>query len=215
MKRLAASKYYAVKRKEAKYIAKPLPGRHTLLTSVTLLSLLRDKLGLVKTSKEADKAIKQGKIEVNGKVVKEPKAAVGFGDILHVLPTDEYYLVGVNRQGAVSLEKTTKDAKRVLKVVGKYVAKKGKVMLRLHDGTTLQGNANVNDSVVLANGKIEQVIKFQPGAKCIVYKGRHSSKQGVVKNIIPGSAQRKPEVELETPEGLVRTLVDNVIAVGA
>ncbi|MGC8628840.1 MAG: hypothetical protein ACP5T4_01360 [Candidatus Micrarchaeia archaeon] len=216
IKRLAASKYADIARKEAKYMIKPSPGRHTLSTSISLASLLRDKLGIASDTNEALSVIKKGSVEVNEKIAKDGKLPVGFGDIIHILPTDQYFAVSVNRQGAVSVEKASKETKRIAKIVKKFAAKKGKLMVRLHDGTILEcpSGANVNDSAVLKAGKIESIIKLEPGAKCTIYKGKHTGEQGTIKQISKGTAQARATVEIESGTGTVKTLLDNIIVTG-
>ncbi len=217
IKRLAMSSFLGIPRKEAKFIVKPNPGRHNLAGSIALVLLIRDKLKYARNSKEAEMIIKNGKIKVNGKVVKDPKFAVGYGDVIS-LATGEHYKVGVNNTGAVSLEKVDESAKRVYKVVGKYVEKGNKVMVRLHDGTVLaapEQGIKVNDSVVMSNeGKIEKVLKFGVGAKCVIYKGRHPNRKGSIASITEGTASRPAMVEISTDSGSIKTVVDNIMVVG-
>ena len=42
-------------------------------------------------SREVRYAIKGGMIEVNGKVVREEKYPIGFGDVVHIVPISESY----------------------------------------------------------------------------------------------------------------------------
>ncbi|MGC9037208.1 MAG: S4 domain-containing protein [Candidatus Micrarchaeia archaeon] len=217
IKRLAMSTFLGVPRKEAKFIVKPSPGRHDLGRSIALSSLLRDKLGYATNMKEAERIIRQGKVKVNGKVVKDTKFAVGYGDIVS-LASGEHYKVAINNQGAVALEKAEADAKRISKVIDKYVAKGGKLMIRLHDGTIAAAPSKeikVNDSVAIgSDGKIEKVLKFGVGVECIVYKGRHPNKRGKVVSITEGTASRPMMVELATDSGSIKTVIDNIMVVG-
>ncbi|MEM3781573.1 MAG: S4 domain-containing protein [Candidatus Micrarchaeaceae archaeon] len=219
VKRLAAGAYAGIARKAAKYAIKPRPGRHFLENSIALASLIRDKLGYAGTLKEALRAIKQGSIEINGKVVTDAKQAVGYGDIIKIIPTEEYFQIGISRQGAVSAEKVGPGAKRIAKVIGKYVAKANTHMVRLHDGTSLripQGiEVSTNDSVLLNKNKIEHVLKLEPGAGCIIYNGRHTGEKGTIKSIAKGNALSRALATVETASGSVQTLLDNIIVTGA
>ncbi len=215
VKRLAASKFAGIPRKASKYFVKQRPGRHTLDTSTPLLSLIRDVLSYASDANEAEFAIRKGYIELNGKVEKDPKQAVGYGDILHIIPNDEYFAVKVDKQGSIALEKADKNAKRIGKIVRKYMGKKGKQYIQLHDGSVFEApeGAKVNDSVVIGNGKPEKVIKLEVGTTCTVYKGRHTSETGKVKSIIK-KGRSKATVEIETQNGTIQTLLENVIAIG-
>ena len=89
-------------------------------------------------------------------------------------------------------------------------------MLRLHDGTALNGSAdaNVNDSVALSEGKMSKLIKLGPGAKCEVIDGVHVGKTGTVKEISAGSMHRTKSVLVEQHNGTTfETLVKNIIVV--
>lgn len=138
LNRLASSTYARVSRKTAKYLAKPAAGRHRLGKSVALVVLLRDKLGIVANAGEARKVIKTGSVEVNGRRVSDDRYPVGFGDVLELVQTKETYAVGVGKGGDIKLEKT-KMHDRTLKVVGKYLVRGKKVMLRLYDGSIMPG----------------------------------------------------------------------------
>lgn len=218
IKRLAVGQYPKVSRKTSTYLAKPRAGRHDLANSVALLVVLRDKLGMAANSREAKRIIVAGHVEVNGKRVVDEKYPVGFGDVIRLGPKGESYSVGVGKKGAISVEKAAKEAeKRTLKVVGKYVVKKNKIMARLLDGTVLEANkeVKVNDSVVLEKGAIKKTLKFEEGAKCLVIKGTHSSETGTIKEISKGTAVRAQTVKVESGASAFETLADNVMIVGA
>lgn len=218
MKRLASPKYMKLRRKVAKFVTKPNPGRHTLESSLALSTFIKEKLMLAKNTREAQKAIKGRRIEVNGKVVVDPKYPIGFGDIVRIVPSNEKYDIEMGKYGLFDAKKSTgKDTKRTLKVIGKYLGKKGKTMIRLNNGNIMQaeGKVSVNDSVVTDGKKILDVVKFEKGAKCMVIKGIHAPETGKIKQIEKGSAQRDATVEIESSNGSFQTLVKNVMAVGA
>ena len=218
IKRLAANEYPKVGRKTAVYMAKPRAGRHNLQGSIALLFIIRDKLGLASTGKEARSIIKTGKIEVNGKVVRDEKYAVGFGDVILLKPTGESYKIGVSSKANIMIEKLEGKAKeRVSKVIGKYLASGSKVMVRLLDGSVMSAGKEVmvNDSVIIDAGKIKKALKFEKGARCIVMKGTHASQEGTVKEIGKGSAQRSSIVSIEGKDGTFETLIENIMIVGA
>ncbi|MEM3181390.1 MAG: S4 domain-containing protein [Candidatus Micrarchaeaceae archaeon] len=219
IKRLAASKYMGIERKAAKYTIKPKPGRHSLAKSIALASLIRNKLHYASTMKEAVKVIKQGSIEVNGVSLKDAKQAIGYGDIIKIKPTEEYFKIEVNRQGAIKVEKSSTEPKRIAKILGKYVSKANTSMIRLHDGTVMRipngMKISTNDSVLISNNKIEQVLKLEQGASCVIYNGRHTGEKGTIKSITKGNALERAHVEIETDSGTVQTLLDNIIVTGA
>lgn len=218
MKRLASPKYMKLKKKIAKFVTKPNPGRHTLESSIALSTFVKEKLELARSTSEAKKAIKGRRIEVNGKLVTDSKYSIGFGDVVRIVPSNEIYEIRVGRQGAFEARKASeKGLKRTLKVIGKYIGKGGKVMIRLNNGDTVhaENSVRVNDSVVIDKAKILSVIKFEKGARCLVMSGIHAPEVGKIINIEAGTAQRDATVEVEGEKGNFQTLVKNVMAVGA
>jgi small subunit ribosomal protein S4e len=219
LNRLASSMYPRVSRKTEKYLAKPSPGRHKLERSIALYVILRDKFGFAANANEARKSIKRGEVLINGKAVKDDKYPVGFGDVLTLVQPKEAYSVSIGRYGDIKLEKLEgkEQHSRTLKVVGKYLSKGSKVMLRLYDGSALPGSkeVKVNDSVILSGGKIKSVLKFESGAKCLIVKGTHASETGVIKEIKAGSATNVAAVKVEGSGGSFETPADNVMVVGA
>ena len=162
IRRLASSRYMKIGRKRSKYVAKPDAGRHTLGTSISLETVLKEKL-MDATSREIKYALNRGDVEVNGKAVREMKYPIGFGDIVHVKPSGEIYRVVSGKAGIFAVEKADRKEGRTLKIIGKYVAKKGKAFIRLHDGSVMEsdGKAKVNDSVVLGSkGMLPFFISF-------------------------------------------------------
>jgi small subunit ribosomal protein S4e len=216
VKRLASSRYIKVQRKTSKYVSKQHPGRYTYETSIALITVLKEKAMVVENTAEASSALKRGAIKVNGKIVKDPRYPVGFGDIIRVEHANENYKIDVEKKGAVKVVKTGSNAERVLKVTGKYLAKGDKVMLRLYDGTTISGKSDikVNDSVLLDGNKVSSVIKMEQGAKCFVINGAHASESGTIKEIKQGSATRDATVTIESGSSTFDTLLDNIMVLG-
>ncbi len=219
VKRLAASRYLKINRKASKFVTKPNPGRHSLDSSIALITFLKEKL-MNLNAKEAKKAIASGFVYVNGNVVKDPKFPIGFGDVVYIKPEDSYYRITVGKYGVFSFEKISKEdsEKSTMKVVGKYTSKGGKIMLKLHDGSIMEGSKDVkvNDSVILSKGKIEKVLKFEQGAHCMVYKGIHAPETGKISKITKGDMLMDAKVEIKPEKGeSFETVVDNIIVVGA
>lgn len=214
IKRLNAPKYFAIHRKEFAYVIRQNPGRHTLQKSLALTVLL-NKLDLAETRTEANTIIKSGLVSVNGKVVKEPKFPVGLSDAIAV--GSETYIVGINERGQIHMDKKGKGQKdQVYKVIGKYKDKKNRLMLMLHDGSIVNGKAEINvyDSVVLSDSGVSKVVKLGPGSKCEVIDGVHVGVLGTVKEINKGNMHKEKSVIVEPHKGeKFETLVKNIIVV--
>ncbi len=216
---MAASSYSKPVRKEATYLLKPNPGRYTLVSSVALLSLVRDKFRIASNASEARKMIRQGKVEVNGVGVTEPRYPVGFGDAVRLVDSGESYEIGIAKHGDMKIEKLEgKQVKhRMLKVTGKYLAGGNSAMLRLYDGSVVRNEkgAGVNDTVLISGKGVEKVLKFEKGAECLVIKGMHASERGSISGIKLGNASSAATVTVQSGSGQFETLVENVMVVGA
>lgn len=218
MKRLASPGYMGLVRKQSKFILKPMPGRHTLDSSVALATFLIEKLGVAKSASEARKAIIAGKIEINGRVRKSNKYPIGLGDIVKIIPSDESYLITVGKYGVFEGKKLGKgEHKRTLKVIGKFIEQGKKQMIRLNNGNIVHfdKDVSVNDSVIIENRKISKVLKLEEGANCMVITGIHAPASGKITEIKKGTALRDATVKIEGKEGSFETVVKNIIVTGA
>ena len=214
IKRLASSKYVNVSRKTSKYLAKLNPGRHSANDSIAITTVIREKIGAASNAAEARLILRNGLVQVNGKQVKEEKYPVGFNDVIVLKPDNATYRITVGRMGTFTIEKIKKAAPRELKVTGKYVNKGNKIMLRLHDGTIIPGNAEikVNDTVIVKEGKLDGHIRLEKGAQCLVVKGTHAPEKGTIEAVKEGTALRSPTVEIKGSSGAFETLLENIMA---
>ncbi len=214
IKRLNAPKYFAIHRKEFAYVIKQNPGRHSLQNSVAL-TLIVGKLGLAATRFESNRIIKDGLVNVNGNVVKEPKFPVGLNDMITI--NSENYVIGISERGQIQINRKEKgSSEQVYKVVGKYKDKKNQLMLRLHDGSIIKSKNDVNvyDSVVLSGRKISKVLKLDSGARCEIIDGVHVGKYGKISEIRAGNMHKNKSIIIEPHKGeKFETVVTNIIVV--
>jgi small subunit ribosomal protein S4e len=220
MASLAAPKYFAIERKTHKYIKKPNPGRHTLDRCISLLLALK-KLGVASTTIEASRVLRSGIVRVNGRVVREAKFPIGLNDIVAVDGASAYK-TGIDRLAKVSFEEVKNpDYNSMLyRVVGKYKAKKGQIMLRLHDGSAVKsGNdAKVNDSVIVDSKKgVKEVLRMDVGAECVVISGVHVGAVGRIKSIKLGTVKTDASAMIIPKKGEeeeFETVIRNIMIVG-
>src|SRR3989338_6869114 len=109
IKRIAAPKSWDIKRKTYKFIARPMPGPHSVKSALTLNFLLRNVLEYAKTTKEIKMILTNKSILVDKTVRNDYK-----------FPID-------------SKESNMK----LLKVINKSIVKKGKIQLTFHDGRNI------------------------------------------------------------------------------
>lgn len=219
LKGLAAPPYLAVHRKEQSYVAKANPGRHNLQRSIPLTIVLK-KLTLADTSSEASKIIKNGLVLINNKVIREPKYPIGLNDVIELKELKKSYQIGINDHAQVSFEEMKKvdyDS-HVYKVVGKYKTAKGKIMVRLHDGSTsvAKNDVHVNDSVIVdAKGAIKKTLALNVGAECLIIDGVHVGKNGKISSMKKGTMNISSSAVIKPKSGdEFETIINNIMVTG-
>jgi small subunit ribosomal protein S4e len=219
IKSLNAPKFFGVAKKENKYTAKPRPGRHSLEKSVALQTIIK-KTSLFSGTAESVKAIKAMQIHINGKKTSDPKYSVGLNDIISIEPINKKFIVRINKQGQATLEELKKGSEeRHTKIVGKYISKEKKLMLRLHDGSIIKApsdSVHVGDTLTLSeSGEFKKHLPLAAGAKCIVIDGVHVGAEGKIVGMTKGTMQSGAVATVEQENGeKFDTLVENLIVTG-
>jgi len=229
-KRLTAPKTLQIPRKEHKFIVKPSPGPHNYETSLPLLVVVRDMLGLAKNSREARKIIKSGKVLVDGRIRKDHKFPIGLMDILEIPEAEITKIVMINRKGRLVLRDIDKEAARtkLYKIRHKTILKGGNLQLNLHDGTNLlipvenpeNPEEDIYDTkdtliVTLGDKKIEKHIKYKEGNLAYITGGSHRGEIARIKEIKKVRSPIPNEVVLEGKDGRTfETIEDYVFVIG-
>ncbi len=201
LKKLGAPKSWNIERKNTVWIAKPRPGPHSLEESMPLTTILTIVLKKAGSIREAERLIKTNEIMVDGRVVKDPKFPVGFMDVLSLPRVDEHYLITYDKYGRIQLQKIKEQKFKLCRIERKFVAKKGKKMIGLHDGRTQAADKDykLGDVVKMAipKQKILDYFEFKKGSTAYAIKGKHAGKTGTIKEEIKGTAARETLVVME------------------
>jgi small subunit ribosomal protein S4e len=171
LKRLAMPKTWDIKRKSTKYVLRPLPGSHTLDSSIPLQTVLRDVLKVAKTAKEVRYILNEKSVLVNGKKRLEVKYPVGLMDVIDIPDLKKSYRILFNQKGKIfthELKPTEKDLVP-FKIKNKSYIKKGKIQLNFTDGSNLLVDKDTykTDDVIIfdiTKKKITKHIEFQKGS---------------------------------------------------
>ena len=201
LKKLGAPKSWNIERKDRVWIAKPRPGPHSLEGSLPLTTILTIVLKKAGSIREAERLIKTNEILVDGRIVKDPKFPVGFMDVLSIPKVDEHYLITYDKYGRIQLQKIKEQKFKLCRIERKFVAKKGKKMIGLHDGRTQAADRDykTGDVVKMAvpGQKILDHFEFKKGNTAYVIRGKHAGKIGKIKEEIKGTAARASLVVME------------------
>lgn len=230
LKRRAAPGFWPLHVKEAQWTTKPLPGPHPLDRSISLLVLLRDTLGFVRTASEGKLVLAEGKIKVDGRIRRDPRFPVGLMDVVELPDANvAYRILPAEKPGLTALRISRDEAKsKVCRIDGKNSLKKGAIQLNLHDGRNIVVQSKDTKSgleipyrprdslrIALPTQKILNHLKFAEKSFALITSGRNLGKHGRIKSITRGGFSDPGFVTVEDENGnSYRTIPDHVLVVG-
>jgi small subunit ribosomal protein S4e len=218
-KRLSVPKSWPVERKTETFTAKAGAGPHGE-SGVPLVVVLRDVLGYVDDASEAQYAINEDGVLVNGDSVGDVNRPIGMFDILAFPERDEYYRVFPDEGGRLGLTPVDADAagSKLSKVTDKSTVSGGRTQLNLHDGANVlveEDEYSGNDSIVIDNETKDVVAHFEyeEGALVTAVAGQHAGEIGAIDEITvqPGSAENT--VAVSTADGSFETIEEYVVVI--
>lgn len=205
MKRQTAPRSWPINRKGSKFITRPQPGKSFKL-GMPLSLIFKDLLKLCKTTKEVKNILNDKEILVDGKRRKEPRYLVGFGDIIAIPVSNDYFRLLLNRKGKLSLVTIDKDesAFKLCRIIGKKVLKKGTVQLNCHDGMNVlvkKDTFKVGSTIIieLATKKVTGSFELESKSHIMLTGGAYIGQIGTIDNINNG------EITFKDKEGIVKS----------
>ncbi|MCL4324726.1 MAG: 30S ribosomal protein S4e [Candidatus Thermoplasmatota archaeon] len=202
LKRRAMPKSWPIGRKGSKWILRTAPGPHSLEESLPVALVLRDLLKTANSSREVRKLLREGKVFIDGKVVKDPSRGLGLMDVLSLgAPPSQHYRMLKSRLGKLEIRSIpTEEAKvKLARIRFKHTVPGGKVALTLHDGRNLLVAANtqyrVGDTLrlELPTHKVVSRMALSPGVLAYISGGSHVGEVGHIDRIevVPSSEPNK------------------------
>jgi len=221
LKRLAAPRTWAIPRKEKVWVARPLPGKHSMDESIPLVIALRDYLKVCDTGKEAEKILGRREVLVDGKPARRGKTAVGLMDIISIPKINANYRVLKDKNGKIRLIAIKKDeaAWKLVKITNKTMVKGGKLQLNMHDGRNILVSKDLKDEynsgdtlkISIPDQKIIGKIEFTEGHLAFLTGGSHV---GFVVNIAKIERTRNPKANIVHFKEEFSTLQNYVFMIG-
>ncbi|MBI4360645.1 hypothetical protein HY572_02625 [Candidatus Micrarchaeota archaeon] len=221
VKRLNAPNAAGIARKSSKWFRKPDAGAHNARESLSLGTLLVERLRVCENQREAKKLCGAGLVRVDGRPVKKPSFSVGLMDIISIPKLSLNVVLVFKHDVLQPLPLDSKHAAtKLCRVVGKTKVLGGQVQLGLHDGRTLlvpptDASISPGDTlqVSVPNQKIQGVLKLVKGATALVVRGRHAGQVASVEELMPQMGKKKPEAKLTANGESLITLKDYVFVV--
>lgn len=219
--RLTAPKHWVLARKDYHWTARPSAGPHGLKECVSVNLLLKELLGVARTTKEASAILNNNHLAIDGKIRKSYKFPVGLMDVVEIEKINKSYRVLLNEKGRFFLMPIGKDEAnlKLLEIKNKRMIKKAKMQITFHDGRTMiadKFDGNVGDSVLfdLKNKKILELLRLEEGALIYLTSGKHVGKIRKVRGILKGQDLQRARVVFEENNNEISTLIDYAFVVG-
>ena len=181
-KRLSAPRHWMLSKVGGIWATKPSTGPHRLRECIPLSIILRNKLKLALTGREAKLIVnaKDGNIAIDGKIRKDFKFPVGFMDVLTIIKTKSYYRVLYDSKGRFGLHKISAGEAeyKLCKVKARAMGPKKIPYIVTHDGRTIRfpnPEIKAEDTVRinLRNGEVTDFYKFEEGCQVMIKGGNN------------------------------------------
>ena len=191
-KRLSAPKHWMLSKVGGIWATKPSQGPHKLRECMPLNVLLRNKLKLALTGREAKMIVcsKDGNIAIDGKIRKDPKFPVGFMDVVAITKTKSFYRVLYDSKGKFGLCKIGQNESeyKLCKVKARAMGPKGIPYIVTHDGRTIRfphPDIKEGDSIKLdlEKNQIVSWISNEPGHLAYVTGGNNIGRVGTILHV--------------------------------
>lgn len=222
-KRLSAPKHWMLSKVGGIWATKPSQGPHKLIECMPLNVLLRNKLKLALTGREAKMIVcsKDGNIAIDGKIRKDPKFPVGFMDVVAITKTKSFYRVLYDSKGKFGLCKIGQNESeyKLCKVKARAMGPKGIPYIVTHDGRTIRFphpeiKANDTVQVNLRNGEIQDFIKLELGCHVLIKGGNNIGRYATLEKIEKHEGSYSI-VYCKDPNGVeFSTRMDNLFVIG-
>lgn len=220
LKRQMAPMFWGITRKSPRFVTTVRPGPHSKHFSIPTAVFLRDTIKIVTTAREAEYAIYNGKVKVDGLKRKSIHHGIGLMDVVELDGVSDVYRL-VPKQGHL-LEpikiKSNEKSVKLVKVTSKTSIKKSKTQIGFHDGRSLISDVDVavGDSCLMQvpEQKINEVLKLENGSKVLVTKGINAGQLADIKGIKEGTFVLPKRVLLSFGQREIEIPAELVMVVG-
>ncbi|MHA1268741.1 MAG: 30S ribosomal protein S4e [Candidatus Helarchaeota archaeon] len=228
-KRLAAPKYWPIKRKEHKFTVASVPGPHAKEYSLPLLIAIREILKICETRKEAIYIIKEGNIKVDGKVRRDPRFYLGLMDVLEIPKLNKYYrILPIPLHGLIlhEIDEEEKDFK-LCRIENKTTLRKGYIQLNLHDGRNIiipvKDPKNTEEDIYktqdvlkisIPDQEILEHLKFEEDVLALITAGKNLGYTGRVLNIERSEGPYQNIIKIKSNDEELQTALEYAFMIG-
>ena len=220
-KRSVAPKFWSIPRKMKTFTVTTSSGPHSKDLSLPIAVVLRDSLHLVKNYGEAEMAVKEGKILVDGVVRTNPRFPTGLMDVVDIPSIGKSYrLIPKNGLPLIPVEiPADQKSLKLCKIMQKKTITGGRIQYGLHDGRHILAEDETGLKpgdvclIEIPGQKIVRAFRTRKGMSTIVTIGERAGLIGEIVEIRVGTSVRKPTAvvlfgssEVEVPTNHLFTL---------
>lgn len=220
VKRQISPNFWAIKRKQGRFVIRVNPGPHPKQRAYPLGMVLRDLLKVARTREEADRILKSNKVKVDGIIRRDPNFAVGLMDVVELALGEAYRMVPKNSDllTPIGIEEAEKGMK-LIKITSKTAIRENKMQYGFHDSKTLISSQNmkVGDTCVieLPEVKIKNHIAFEKDSTVLIITGENAGNIGKIEDIKDGVFSLPKRALVSFDGKSVELPVEMVMVVGA
>lgn len=221
IKRLSVPRTWDLPRKTAHWAPKPRPGPHGQDEGVPLVVALRDVLEICDTAAEAKRILGDRNVQVDGRIVTDPRRPLGLMDVLTLVPEEQHYRVLRDRKGVIGLVEIDADRSgwKLARIEDKTTVKGGKIQLNLHDGRNIlikEGDHATGDvlRITVPDQEIKNHYPLEEGHVAFITGGTHAGEVATIRRVEVVRSSRPNNVYLEAGDRDVQTITPYVFVVG-
>lgn len=216
-KRADVPAFWKISKKDKRYVVRTEPGPHPKSNSYPLLVLLRDVLKVAKTNKVITQVLLDGKITVDGKVVKSPRFPIGLMDVVEIPSISKAFRIVPYRGGleAVEIDGSEKTLKLCM-VKRKSTLRGTKLAYGLHDGRVItpQGvKLGRGDSctIKLPGQEFQSSFELEKNSFALLTNGEKSGEVVTIEDLKSGTFSRGAMASVKHSDGTISELSTEIL----
>jgi small subunit ribosomal protein S4e len=217
-KRSASPAFWQISRKGKRFVVRTSPGAHPKKYSYPLLVVLRDVLGLAKTRREALSVLNEGKVSVDGRIVKAESFPVGLMDVIDFPGIGRSFRMVPHYGRLVPVEIDSKEkGLKLCHVKSKNTVRGSKISYGLHDGRVIYPEAEVDirpgDScmIEIPTQKFQASFRLGKESLALLIRGEKSGEVATVEDLKAGTYSRGAIATIRFADGTASELPTNVL----
>lgn len=216
LKRLASPRSWNIKKKNITFTTRPNPGPHPISYQMPITTILRDLLGIAKTTKEVKFLLHNKDCLIDGNFCHDYRRPAGIMDVISIISRNENYRMLINKRNKLYLVKLADEekAQKLCKISSKTNIKGNKTQLNFTDGRNIlvddSTKYSIGDSLLveLPSQKIKQHFECKIGAPILLISGNHVGNLATIENI------DKNVLTVKTDKGIFTTKKEFAFVLG-